>query len=199
MYSLARRLRSYSSAAFRLSSTAWSPPDEGPCWGALRCDAQGDPAVPAVVLDQGEPQGQQGIDRRAGAGIADEHGLESDRGDQFLGQWARAGIGGEEQDGARRRVGEILPAQGRAWKCFALSLIAGRASGTRPVSGRGAAALYQWRGTRGWYSRGMPGPGVGRRSALWPRCDDGDRRRGAALGRAVVPGGRANGRAGKPD
>jgi hypothetical protein len=45
-------------AAFRLSSTAWSPPDEGPCWGALRCDAQGDPAVPAVVLDQGEPQRQ---------------------------------------------------------------------------------------------------------------------------------------------
>jgi hypothetical protein len=37
---------------------ACSPPDEGPPWGALRHDAQGDPAVPAVVLDQGEPLGQ---------------------------------------------------------------------------------------------------------------------------------------------
>ena len=44
--------------------------------------------------------------------------------------------------GGRGSIGRA----GCVWKWFALSLIAGRASGTRPVSGRGAAALYQWRG-----------------------------------------------------
>ena len=44
--------------------------------------------------------------------------------------------------GGRGSIGQA----GRAWKYFALSLIAGRASGSRPVSRRGSAALYQWRG-----------------------------------------------------
>jgi hypothetical protein len=54
---------------------------------------------------------------------------------------------------------------------------------------QGSGGSVSVEGTRGWYSRGTPGPGVGRagrRSATWPRRDDGGRRRRPALGRPVA-------------
>src|SRR6516164_5002115 len=93
-------------AAVRLSSAGLSSSNGFGRRGGLSGDAQRDPAVSAVVPDQCEPQGQQGINGGAGTGVTGEERLQSHRGDEFLGGRARAGIGGEEHRGTCGRVGE---------------------------------------------------------------------------------------------
>src|SRR3984885_7090307 len=75
-------------------------------------DAQRDLAVAAVLLDQREPQRQQGIDGLRRGRVAEERRLQPDGADEFLGGRPRLRIGGEEQVRAGHRGGEVLPAKG---------------------------------------------------------------------------------------